>query len=475
MKMNKTLCLLMAIMMLLTVCFPVAVFADDEAELVDEEVAIEVADEAIPDEIIADEDTYVEEDVLEEPVEDSQLETEVLDEAPEAEEAEEENTIDTAVEAVGEDNEFDAAYIKITEQPKDASGAVGAKVTFTVTAKNVVSYQWQVSTNNGASWINAGTKYYNGVTTKTITVPVKAARDGYQFRCVLTSATGKTVNTQAATLTVGAGLAITEQPKDASGAAGTKVTFHVGATGATTYKWQVSTNNGASWIDASAKYYTGVTTDTITVPVKAARDGYLFRCVVSDSSNSLNSTGGKLTVQVGPSITEQPKDATGAVGTKVTFHVTAKNAGSYKWQVSANNGTSWIDASAKYYTGVTTDTITVPVKEARDGYLFHCVITGSNTNLVVTSDSAKLTVEKTITVNGVIYEKLTDTTCAVVGYTGTNSSYTVEKTVNGMTVTEIGEEAFMGNTNLQSITLPDTITVIHARAFKGCTSLSKMG
>ena len=381
MKMNKTLCLLMAIMMLLTVCFPVAVFADDEAELVDEEVAIEVADEAIPDEIIADEDTYVEEDVLEEPVEDSQLETEVLDEAPEVEEAEEENTIDTAVEAVGEDNEFDAAYIKITEQPKDASGAVGAKVTFTVTAKNVVSYQWQVSTNNGASWINAGTKYYNGVTTKTITVPVKAARDGYQFRCVLTSATGKTVNTQAATLTVGAGLAITEQPKDASGAAGTKVTFHVGATGATTYKWQVSTNNGASWIDASAKYYTGVTTDTITVPVK----------------------------------------------------------------------------------------------EARDGYLFHCVITGSNTNLVVTSDSAKLTVEKTITVNGVIYEKLTDTTCAVVGYTGTNSSYTVEETVNGMTVTEIGEEAFMGNTNLQSITLPDTITVIHARAFKGCTSLSKMG
>ena len=36
MKMNKTLCLLMAIMMLLTVCFPVAVFADDEVELVDE-------------------------------------------------------------------------------------------------------------------------------------------------------------------------------------------------------------------------------------------------------------------------------------------------------------------------------------------------------------------------------------------------------------------------------------------------------
>ena len=41
-------------------------------------------------------------------------------------------------------------------------------------------------------------------------------------------------------------------------------------------------------------------------------------------------------------------------------------------------------------------------------------------------------------------------------------------------VTEVGEEAFMGEEDLVSITLPDTITVIRARAFKNCTNLSKM-
>ena len=387
MKSNKFLCLLVAVLMLLTVCFPMAVFADDDAELVDEETYADAEAEAVEDELLLDEflpedNVPGQEDVLEEQNEDGQLESEEIPEEPQASEEPQEQEISENVPGgQGEENAFEAAYIKIVEQPKDAAGAVGTKVTFYVTAKNVVGYKWQVSTNNGETWIAAGTKYYDGVTTDTITVPVKAARDGYQFRCVLTSGTGKTVNTSAATLTVANGPVITEQPKDASGAAGTNVTFHVAATNAETYQWQVSTNNGTSWINASSKYYKGVTTDTITVPVKDSRDGFLFRCVV----------------------------------------------------------------------------------------------TGSNPELFTNSDSAKLTVEKKITVNGVVYEKLTDTTCAVVGYTGTNTTYAVEKTVNGMTVTEIGEEAFMGNTNLQSITLPDTITIIRARAFKGCTSLSKMG
>ena len=41
------------------------------------------------------------------------------------------------------------------------------------------------------------------------------------------------------------------------------------------------------------------------------------------------------------------------------------------------------------------------------------------------------------------------------------------------TVKEIGEEAFL-NKSITSITLPNTITVIRARAFKGCNSLASM-
>ena len=62
----------------------------------------------------------------------------------------------------------------------------------------------------------------------------------------------------------------------------------------------------------------------------------------------------------------------------------------------------------------------------------------------------------------------------VVGYEGTNSSFVVKAEVNGVAVTKIGESAFEGNTNLVSIDLPDTITVIGKRAFANCSNLSKM-
>ena len=85
-----------------------------------------------------------------------------------------------------------------------------------------------------------------------------------------------------------------------------------------------------------------------------------------------------------------------------------------------------------------------------------------------------MTVDDSIILNEVTYKPLTSTTCTVVSYSGTGSSLTIPDTVENMTVTEIGVEAFMDNKKLVSIDLPDTITVIRARAFKGCTSLSDM-
>jgi len=58
-------------------------------------------------------------------------------------------------------------------------------------------------------------------------------------------------------------------------------------------------------------------------------------------------------------------------------------------------------------------------------------------------------------------------------YKGNASSVTVPGTYSGITITEIGAEAFMGK-SLTSIDLPDSIQVIGARAFKNCSSLSSM-
>ena len=74
------------------------------------------------------------------------------------------------------------------------------------------------------------------------------------------------------------------------------------------------------------------------------------------------------------------------------------------------------------------------------------------------------------------YGIVKDNYVQVVKYHGTAATVTVpEKVVEDYyTVSRIGPEAFMGNTTLVTIDLPDTISVIGARAFKNCTKLSNM-
>ena len=62
----------------------------------------------------------------------------------------------------------------------------------------------------------------------------------------------------------------------------------------------------------------------------------------------------------------------------------------------------------------------------------------------------------------------------VVSYAGNSASVVIPEVVDGKTVTQIGEGAFEENTALESIDLPDTITIIGKRAFKGCSNLSQM-
>ena len=75
---------------------------------------------------------------------------------------------------------------------------------------------------------------------------------------------------------------------------------------------------------------------------------------------------------------------------------------------------------------------------------------------------------------GNVLYQFEDGVMMVVGYTGNYSSYAVSEVVNGKTVTEINDEAFMNNTSITSISLPNTISVIGARAFSGCTNLTQM-
>ena len=94
-----------------------------------------------------------------------------------------------------------------------------------------------------------------------------------------------------------------------------------------------------------------------------------------------------------------------------------------------------------------------------------------------------LTVNANIISGNFVFEKIEGTiNLALIGYTGNDTEIAVPNYVDGMTVTEIGlsplgdgeKGVFEGNTTLTSVKLPNTITAIRERSFKGCTNLRTM-
>ena len=181
-----------------------------------------------------------------------------------------------------------AAVSAITAQPVDASGYIGDTAKFTVTATGAgLTYQWQY--DNGSGWKDSG---MTGAKTSTLSVPITEARNGQKYRCVIKDANGKTLTSNSAVLKVAS--KITKQPASVSGAVDSTVKFQVTATGAgLTYQWQY--DNGSGWKDSGM---TGANTDTLSVPVTAARNGQKYRCVIKDANGkTLTSSTAILTVK----------------------------------------------------------------------------------------------------------------------------------------------------------------------------------
>ena len=89
----------------------------------------------------------------------------------------------------------------ITAQPTGQTVTEGTQATFSVTAtaeSETPIYQWQQSTDNGSSWTDISGATSADYTTETTTTSMS----GNQYRCVVTSASGVSVISQAATLTV---------------------------------------------------------------------------------------------------------------------------------------------------------------------------------------------------------------------------------------------------------------------------------
>lgn len=275
----------------------------------------------------------------------------------------------------------------ITVQPQNVTCQDGAKAVFTVTASGVnLSYQWQFSTDNGASWedcslYSSDTDYFYFWVTQNLS--------GRRFRCVVSNQYGSTVS-NAVKLTVDNRPMITEQPENVSAPAETSVSFYVGADGEDMkYQWQYSTDNGASWSNCSSA---GYNTDTFSFRAAERLNGRLFRCVVSNSYGKTYSSAAKLKVTAAlPVITQQPDyNPRFFNGQMVTLTCKAKGTGlTYQWYRSVDYGWTWIrctSASSK------TANLTFTAKPDYNDWLYYCEV--KNESGSVESYTAWLTVSK---------------------------------------------------------------------------------
>ena len=185
----------------------------------------------------------------------------------------------------------------ITSQPHDTTVLEGATAIFSVTveaadngAGNVLSYQWQLSTDGGSSWSDIDGAITNNYTT----TAVAFANDDHKYRCqVINVREGvyATVFSNPATLSVVVGPMIVGQPGNITVLEGATATFSVtaeaadsGAGGVLSYQWQLSTDGGSSWSNvdgATAKSFT-------TALVTFANNGYQYRCKVTNTKNAVS-------------------------------------------------------------------------------------------------------------------------------------------------------------------------------------------
>ena len=274
-----------------------------------------------------------------------------------------------------------ASEVIITEQPAAVKDAVLNQLyTFTVEAEGEnLTYLWEYSSDNGETWIQSWNQGYN---TAILSVRMNSNRDGYLYRCVVTSGQKIIAVTDAAILDMQAPSAqILSQPESVYALAGDTATFAVEAAGNNlSYTWYRSNDKGVTWIQT---YLSGYDTNTLSFAANASRAA-MYMCKVTDGSGySVWSDSVKLQVLTGAlQILTQPESVTCVNGATAAFKVAAQGDGlKYQWYASADGGETWTET---WLGGYNTDTLSFVVTAARAAKLYKCVITDAAGNTLET-------------------------------------------------------------------------------------------
>ncbi|HEY0058509.1 MAG TPA: PKD domain-containing protein [Flavisolibacter sp.] len=261
-----------------------------------------------------------------------------------------------------------AQPVAITSHPVDVEACFGTSTSFTVAANGTdLSYQWQVSTDGGASFSDLPFENSSVLNLNNLSV----ASNGYRYRVVITG-TCSAETSNAAVLSVADKAVVLEQPQGQAVCAGTGAAFAARVGGMSlSYQWQVSTDGGTSFSNvAGAQASTFTISSTI-----ATMNGYQYRLVISGGCGpDVTTNNVTLTVDRLPVITAQPAPLSVCQGSNAAFYANATGtAVSFQWEKSEDAGNTWVPLP-----GQTSATLNISnVTYAMNNFQFRAVAKGA--------------------------------------------------------------------------------------------------
>lgn len=369
--------------------------------------------------------------------------------------------------------------LSINTQPLNSIICDGGNVSYSITATNANSYQWQLSTDGGVTYTNlTNGGIYSNTTTATLNITgVTVAMNNYRYRCIALGIC-PSVNSSDALLTVNTSPSLTVQPPASVAVCnGQGASVGLTATGSlVNYQWQLSTDGGVTYNNlTNTGVYSNVTTALMSIAsTTTAMNNYRYRCLLTGACTpDVTSNTVTLTVNTAVTVTASPVNYTICENSNASFKVTATGTSpAYQWQVSTNGGVTYTDVTnSGVYSGATTSVLSLTgVSASLNNSQYRCVVIGAASCGNVTSGSAVLFVNAaplpfTVTGGG---SYCNGSGGVPVGLSGSSGSIYYQLQLNGVNVGSY--LAGTGNPlNFGNKTTPGTYTVFASNSITGCT------
>ena len=218
-----------------------------------------------------------------------------------------------------------------------------------------MSYQWYKSINGGKTWNKT---YFDGSRTEKLSIITEKYMDGYCFKCEVKLDDNSIIVSEPAKIIITkAPIIIIKQPQNFIKEKDENAVFNIEIKGSIkSYQWYKSIDGGDNW---AKTYFDGATTSSLSVPVQAYMNGYLFKCIIVGQNDERVESDSAAIIIPEASIIKQPMDLYVLPGETADVSITVSgDIKAYQWYKSVDVGISW---SKTFFKGYNTETLSINV------------------------------------------------------------------------------------------------------------------